>query len=72
MVQEYFLNRPSLCMVMLLVDSSIPVQQIDVDCANWFGENQIPFSLVFTKCDKRNKNKDAKVTPPADVWCGRA
>ncbi|KAK1316370.1 GTP-binding protein [Acorus calamus] len=48
----YFLNRETLVAVLLLVDSSIPPQQIDLDCANWLGRNNIPITFVFTKCDK--------------------
>ncbi|KAK9166018.1 hypothetical protein Scep_001209 [Stephania cephalantha] len=48
----YFLNRDTLVAVMLLVDSSIPPQKIDLDCANWLGRNNIPMTFVFTKCDK--------------------
>ncbi|RWW40867.1 hypothetical protein BHE74_00053685, partial [Ensete ventricosum] len=48
----YFLNRDTLVAVLLLVDASIPPQQIDVDCANWLGRNNIGMTFVFTKCDK--------------------
>ncbi|KAK9163644.1 hypothetical protein Syun_004546 [Stephania yunnanensis] len=48
----YFLNRDTLVAVLLLVDSSIPPQKIDLDCANWLGRNNIPMTFVFTKCDK--------------------
>ncbi|KAJ6288223.1 hypothetical protein OIU76_024252 [Salix suchowensis] len=30
----------------------VPPQKIDLDCANWLGRNNIPMTLVFTKCDK--------------------
>ncbi|XP_009394289.2 GTP-binding protein At2g22870 [Musa acuminata AAA Group] len=48
----YFLNRDTLVAVLLLVDASIPPQQIDLDCANWLGRNNIGMTFVFTKCDK--------------------
>lgn len=53
--RDYFVNRGTLANVLLLIDASIPPQQIDVDCANWLGESQVPFSIVFTKTDKRKK-----------------
>jgi len=53
--KDYFLNRETLANVLLLVDCSIPPQQIDVDCADWLGEKQVPLSIVFTKSDKRKK-----------------
>eukprot|EP00803_Ostreobium_quekettii_P002398 evm.model.scf_415.5 EVM.evm.TU.scf_415.5 scf_415:37321-39182(-) len=53
--REYFSQRGTLANVLLLVDASVPVQQIDVDCSNWLGDSQVPFSIVFTKMDKRKK-----------------
>ncbi|KAK1439036.1 hypothetical protein QVD17_04851 [Tagetes erecta] len=53
----YFLNRESLVCVLLLVDASVPPQKIDLDCANWLGRNNIPMTIVFTKCDKMKNSK---------------
>nr|XP_043606913.1 GTP-binding protein At2g22870 [Erigeron canadensis] len=53
----YFLNRESLVSVLLLVDASVPPQKIDLDCANWLGRNNIPMTIVFTKCDKVKNSK---------------
>ncbi|KAM7520385.1 hypothetical protein LguiB_019347 [Lonicera macranthoides] len=53
----YFLNRDTLVAVLLLVDASVPPQKIDLDCANWLGRNNIPMTLVFTKCDKSKPGK---------------
>ncbi|KAJ4819391.1 P-loop containing nucleoside triphosphate hydrolases superfamily protein [Rhynchospora pubera] len=53
----YFLNRDSLVSALLLIDSSVPPQQIDLDCANWLGRNNIGFTFVFTKCDKVRATK---------------
>lgn len=53
--RDYFLQREKLANVLLLIDASVPAQQIDLDCANWLGESQVPFSLVFTKTDKKKK-----------------
>jgi len=53
--REYFLQRETLVMVFLLVDASIPPMDLDVACASWFGESEIPFTTVFTKLDKRKK-----------------
>lgn len=53
--KDYFLNRGTLANVLLLIDASVPPQQVDVDCANWLGDAKIPFSVVFTKTDKRKK-----------------
>lgn len=51
----YFLRSDSLVCVMLLIDASIPPQQMDLDCADWLGRNKIPLTVVFTKCDKTKK-----------------
>lgn len=53
----YFLNRETLVAVLLLIDASVPPQKIDLDCANWLGRNNIPMTLVFTKCDKMKGGK---------------
>jgi len=58
--RDYFLNRESLANVLLLIDASIPPTQIDLSCTDWLVESQVPFTIVYTKCDKRKKN-----TPPA-------
>ena len=42
-------------MVLLLVDSSIPPQAVDLDYASWLASEGVPFSLVFTKADKRKR-----------------
>ena len=47
--------RESLINVLLLIDASVPTQNIDLGCAQWLYEHQVPFSLVFTKIDKQKK-----------------
>ena len=59
--RDYFVRRGTLANVLLLVDASIPPLPLDIYCANWFGEAQVPFTIVFTKADKRKKGvPDAK------------
>lgn len=41
--------------MLLLIDSSVPAQSIDLGCAEWLWQHHVPFSLVFTKADKRKK-----------------
>lgn len=55
MINGYFLNRPELYCAMVLVDSNIPPQDIDVEFINWLGELAIPFVLVYTKTDRLTK-----------------
>ena len=51
----------------MLIDSRHEPQKIDVEFMEWLGENEVPFSIVFTKLDKlgpeagrRNINKYTK------------
>lgn len=55
MINSYFLNRPEMYCAMVLVDSNIPPQEIDVEFINWLGELAIPFVLVYTKTDRLTK-----------------
>ncbi|KAL4423508.1 hypothetical protein ABPG77_003641 [Micractinium sp. CCAP 211/92] len=59
--REYFTERETLVTVLLLVDASIPPMALDISCAAWFAEAEIPFTIVFTKLDKRKKGG-----PPAE------
>ncbi|MDG2450564.1 MAG: ribosome biogenesis GTP-binding protein YihA/YsxC [Saprospiraceae bacterium] len=52
MIDQYLSKRPNLVCVLQLVDTRIPPQDIDLEFANWLGENTIPFVIVFTKSDK--------------------
>ncbi|KAJ6830966.1 GTP-binding protein [Iris pallida] len=65
--KDYFLNRQTLVSVFLLIDASIPAKKIDLEYASWLGQNQIPMTLVFTKCDKRKKKKNGGKRPEQNV-----
>lgn len=56
-IEGYLLYRPQLTNVFLLVDSRHAPQKIDMDFMQWMGENEIPFSIVFTKIDKLSQTK---------------
>lgn len=60
MIRAYFLNRPNLVNIFLLVDSSIPPVEKDLAFCEWLGSNQLPFSLIFTKTDKGRRNSCTK------------
>jgi len=51
-IPEYLLERKNLVNVFVLVDVNIPPQAIDLNFINLLGESRIPFSIVFTKCDR--------------------
>lgn len=55
--KNYFLQRPTLTMVFLLVDSSISPRLSDLEYAVWLASKNVPFSIVFTKVDKRKKGQ---------------
>jgi GTP-binding protein len=58
-IREYIVKRPNLMCLMVLLDSRIPPQKVDMEFMNWLGENDIPFVMVFTKTDKLSKKKIA-------------
>lgn len=57
MIQDYLINRESLQIVFVLIDSRLDPQRIDLEFIQWLGESNIPFALVFTKADKQSINK---------------
>lgn len=57
MIRDYLTKRPNLMLSFLLLDSRIELKQSDKDMINWFGENQLPFAIVFTKSDKLTANQ---------------
>ena len=60
MINDYLLNRKNLICLFVLIDSRHNLQSIDDDFMQWLAENQIPFSIIFTKTDKLSKNNLAK------------
>ncbi|MFN6944019.1 MAG: ribosome biogenesis GTP-binding protein YihA/YsxC [Cytophagaceae bacterium] len=61
MIRNYLLKRQNLYCVFILIDSRIPPQKIDLEFISWVGENQIPFSLIFTKTDKQSGTKTLNI-----------
>ena len=52
MIENYILDRVQMTNLFVLVDSRHEPQKIDLEFMAWLGENEIPFSIVFTKLDK--------------------
>ena len=52
MIQNYLTKRESLINTFILIDGRHELQELDMNFLKWTGENQLPFSIVFTKCDK--------------------
>ena len=56
-IHTYLDKRESLQCVMVLVDSRLEPQKIDLEFCIWLGEKGISFVLVFTKADKQSSVK---------------
>lgn len=56
MIRGYLLRRESLVNTFVLIDSRIEPKESDIDFINWFGEEQLPFAIIFTKADKLKPN----------------
>lgn len=52
MINTYILQREQLVNLFVLIDVRHEQQKIDRAFIDWLGENQIPFTIVFTKADK--------------------
>ena len=57
MISGYILQRPQMMNLFLLIDSRHEPQRIDLEFIEWLGQNNIPFSIVFTKADKMSRGK---------------
>lgn len=51
-IVEYLTERESLINIFVLLDARLEPQKIDIEFMSWCAENQLPFSMVFTKIDK--------------------
>lgn len=56
-IEDYVLERLEMTALFVLIDSRHQPQQIDLEFMEWLGENNIPFSIVFTKADKLKKGR---------------
>lgn len=56
-IHTYLDERESLQCVMVLIDSRLEPQKIDLEFCNWLGEKGLSFVLVFTKVDKQSNIK---------------
>ncbi|MCT4644522.1 MAG: ribosome biogenesis GTP-binding protein YihA/YsxC [Carboxylicivirga sp.] len=59
LITDYISNRKNLMCLFVLVDSRIPMQEIDLVFMNSMVENGVPIAIVFTKTDKLNKTQYA-------------
>ena len=55
-ITNYFAKREQLVLAFVLIDCRHEPQKVDLEFMQWMGENQIPFSIIFTKADKLKPN----------------
>ena len=55
-IESYILGRAEMTNLFLLIDCRHAPQKIDIEFMDWLGENEVPFSIVFTKLDKLGVN----------------
>ncbi len=55
MISTFLQTRKQLQCAFVLVDSRIPLQDIDREFINWLGEVRVPFVIVYTKTDSVKK-----------------
>ncbi len=51
-ISEYLTKREMLINIFVLLDARLEPQKIDIEFLTWCAEEQLPFSMVFTKIDK--------------------
>ncbi|MBW6459945.1 MAG: ribosome biogenesis GTP-binding protein YihA/YsxC [Bacteroidales bacterium] len=51
-IEDYLLRRNNLMSTFILVDARLPMQENDRQMISWFGENNLHFTIIFTKTDK--------------------
>jgi GTP-binding protein len=56
-IENYILEREQLTNLFVLLDCRHTPQKIDLEFMEWLGENDIPFSIIFTKTDKIGKGR---------------
>lgn len=56
MIREYVDLSEEMVLLFVLIDSRHDLQKIDLDFLTTLGEGGIPFSIIFTKCDKQGSN----------------
>lgn len=61
MIDGYVLNSENLALLMVLIDSRIPPQKLDIDFMYRLGEAGVPFAICFTKCDKLDQDHEERM-----------
>lgn len=56
-VAGFLAGRANLRRVLVLIDSRLEPQEIDLDFLQWLDGERVPFALVFTKTDKQSASQ---------------
>jgi ribosome biogenesis GTP-binding protein YsxC/EngB len=56
-VADYIANRPNLRRVLVLIDSRLEPQAIDLDFLRWLEEGDVSYAIIFTKADKQSASQ---------------
>ena len=59
MINDYILGSEEMVCLFVLVDSRFDITKTDLDFISGLGENGVPFSIIFTKCDKQSATATA-------------
>jgi len=65
LIADYITQRKNLVNLFILVDTRHSPQKIDLEFMRWTVENEIPFSIVFTKSDKL---KPSQIEKNIDIY----
>lgn len=57
MVAEFLVGRPNIRRVLVLIDSRLEPQTIDLEFLRWLDRERLPFALLFTKVDKQSASQ---------------
>jgi GTP-binding protein len=55
MIENFLLKREPLICTFVLIDSNIEPRKNDLEFLGFLGENQVPFVIAYTKCDRLSK-----------------
>lgn len=56
-IRDYCQKRETMVCLFVLLDSRLPLQQIDLEFMLWCAGSTIPFSIIYTKADKNSKSQ---------------
>ena len=59
MINDYIFGSEEMVCLFVLVDSRFDITKTDLDFIASLGENGVPFSIIFTKCDKQSATATA-------------